>query len=89
MRSRVRVTAARKRLTVFPKHPMLVIAVTLKVPWYKPEGGSASGKLVNSLAEKLRPECQFLVFAATSNLKSIERKMGVVPGSQIYVRARV
>ncbi|MFN7138170.1 MAG: hypothetical protein ACK4UN_02405, partial [Limisphaerales bacterium] len=81
------VSVARKQMRVFPKHPLLVFSVAVKVPWWKPRSSSANQKLVNRLVEKLPSEIPFLLFVAEQDLKALGKVIAAVPGSRIYERA--
>jgi hypothetical protein len=74
-----RVAVARKQLTVFPQLPMLVFAVTVKVPWWRLRLSSSHEKLVNRLVEKLEPGAAFLLFTVADSFKPIGKKIAALP----------
>lgn len=78
---------ARKQLAHFPQSPCFVIALKLRVSWWKPRSSSANQQLVNRLVERVQLSGNFLVFVATDNLKSLGNKIFAVPGSVVYKRA--
>lgn len=75
-----------KQVTYFPQNPMRLIALTVKVPWWKPVSTAASQKLVENIINKIELPGQFLVFVAEKDLKKLARKVAGVPDSEVYRR---
>lgn len=82
------VFAARKAVQLLPENPCFVLAIRVRVPWWKPRSTEASGKLVRRLLEKLQLPGQTIVFTMEDKLKAMGRRVEAVPGSRVYVRPR-
>lgn len=80
------VAVARKLVQVFPQQPCFVIALRLKVPWWKPRSSATSQKLVNRLVERIELPGHFLVFVDEGNLKALAKKVFAAPDARIYER---
>jgi Zn-dependent protease with chaperone function len=78
----------RKRVLHFPKHPLYVVGLTVKVPWWKPRSTVANQKLVNTVVAKLEMPGQFLAFVAEQQLKALGRCLAKVPDSEVYRRPK-
>jgi Zn-dependent protease with chaperone function len=82
------VFAARKVVRLLPENPCFVVAVRIRVPWWKPRSSQASSRLVQRLLEKLTLPGQSIVFTMEDRLRALGRRVEAVPGSRIYVRPR-
>ena len=82
------VHVVRKRVELFPKRPLYIVGITVKVAWWKPRSSAANQKLVNQLVEKLALPGQFLVFVAESQLKRLGKCLAKVTGSEVYRRPK-
>jgi len=71
-----------------PKHPLYVVGLTVKVPWWKPRSTVANQKLVNTVVAKLEMPGQFLAFVAEQQLKALGRCLAKVPDSEVYRRPK-
>ena len=78
------VAVARKLVRIFPKLPCFVIALRIKVSWWKPRSSGASQELVSRIVERVQLPGHFLVFVDEGNLKSMAKKAFAVPGAVVY-----
>jgi hypothetical protein len=76
----------RKLVRLFPQNPAFVVALRLKVSWWKPRGSAANQNLVQRVLQKLDLPGQFLVFVDEQDLKSLAKKIFALPNSVVYVR---
>lgn len=79
---------ARKEVLLFPESPCHVLAVRVKLPWWKPRSNSADSKLLNRLLEKLPIPGQTFVFVPEHDLKKLGKVVAAVPGARIHARGR-
>jgi hypothetical protein len=82
------VHVARKRVVHFPQRALYIVALKVKVAWWKPRSLAANQKLVNTLVGKLEMPGQFLVFIAEQQLKGLGKCVAKVSGSEVYRRAK-
>ena len=78
---------ARKQVVNFPQAPCFVIALKVKVSWWKPRSTEANQQIVNRVVNRVQLPGNFLVFVATDNLKALGNKIFAVAGSVVYERA--
>lgn len=75
---------ARKHVQYFPGRPCLVVALTLRVPWWKPRSVIASQKLAQRLAKAALLPGQFTFFVSERKLKALGAKVYAAPDAIIY-----
>jgi hypothetical protein len=76
----------RKQVQHFPQSPAFVVALRIKVPWWKPRSTSADQKLVNRVVEKMELPGYSLVIVAEQNLKRVAKKIFTLPGAVVHTR---
>jgi len=77
---------ARKQVQHFAGSACFVIALRVKMAWWKPVSSGANQKLVDRVLEKLQLPGHFLVFVASDNLKALGKKVFAASGAVIYER---
>lgn len=77
---------ARKQVQYFPKSPLFVVCITVKVPWWKPRSSSANRELVYSVLNKLTLPGHSLVFIYEKELKKMGEKLMRLTGTEAYRR---
>ena len=82
------VAVARKKLQHFPNNPCFAVGLKIKVPWWKPRGRNANGRLVQRLLKQVRLPGHYLIFVSERNLKALGKKVFAVPDSVIYERPK-
>lgn len=78
--------AAQKKLFRLPKHPLHILALQVKIPFWVLFRSSAKSKIVERLLSRLPFPDQFLVFVSEKNLRSLGQKIARVDGSLIFQR---
>jgi len=72
---------------IMPENPYYLVAVTVRVPWWKFRGQEADQRLVNVLLESLPVPGQFLIFTTKgSNVAALAKAVRRRPGSEVYRR---
>lgn len=77
---------ARKMVRYFPKNPCYVIALRLKVSWWKIRSSNANQQLMNRVLQRVQLPGHFFVFVDEKDLKSLAKKVFPVPGAVFYNR---
>ncbi len=80
--------AVRKQVVHFPKSPYFVIAVKIKVPWWKVRMRGANRVLLQRIVKQVRLPGNSLVFVSEQNLARLGAKIFRAPGAVIYQRAK-
>jgi Zn-dependent protease with chaperone function len=83
----VQVAMASKGLRFFTKSPCFVIALKVKVSWWKPRSAAANQQLVGRVLNQVELPGHFMVFVVEGDLKSLGKKIFGVPRAVIYERA--
>lgn len=81
------VSIAQAKVQVLPEQPYFLVAVFIKVPWWKFRGTGADQALIDALLRSLPLPGQFYLFLERS-LTPLGRAVRKVVGSQVYERAR-
>ncbi|MBV6500193.1 MAG: Protease HtpX [Prosthecobacter sp.] len=76
-----------RKVTKHLKHvPMHLIALRIKVPWWKLRLDGANGRLVQRVLAKLEIEGSCIVFTREKELKRQADRMAQVEGSRVYLK---
>jgi hypothetical protein len=76
-----------RKVTKHLKHvPMHLIALRIKVPWWKLRLDGANGRLVQRVLAKLEIEGSCIVFIREKELKRQADRMAQVEGSRVYLK---
>lgn len=82
------VAVARKQVVHFPKNPYFVIALKLKVSWWKVRVRSNNKYLLQRIMKQVRLPGNFLVLVSERNLEKLGARVFGVPNAVIYERAK-
>jgi Zn-dependent protease with chaperone function len=77
---------ARKQVEHFRNSPCYVVALDVKVPWWKPRRSSAGLNLVNRVLKQLQLPGHTLVFIGRKKLLGLGTRILFVPGAVVYQR---
>lgn len=77
---------ARKVVQWLPKQPAFVVALKIKVAFWKVRGSDANQLIVNRVVEQIQLPGQFMVFIVEKELAKAGKKVFEVPGAVIYRR---
>jgi Zn-dependent protease with chaperone function len=84
-----RASIVQAEVKLLPDHPYFLVAITVKVPWWKLRGDEADQRLVNTLVGTLPVPGQFFIFISKGwAVAALAKAIGKVAGSQIYERER-
>ncbi len=67
---------------------MFIVAIKVKVAWWKITSSSSHPKLVRAVLAKLTLRGNSIVFSDERNLRTLARKVGKAPGALIYPRQK-
>lgn len=81
-----RAWVARKVVTALREEPVYVVALEIRVSWWKYRSPEADGRLVQRVLDRIALPGYIYVFAITGNLESLGKKIVKVPGSIVFKR---
>jgi Zn-dependent protease with chaperone function len=82
-----RAEIVRAVVRIMPENPYFLVAVTVRVPWWKFRSQEADQRLVNALLEALPVPGQFLIFTTKgANVAALARAVRRHAGSEVYRR---
>ena len=78
---------ARAVVQLLPENPYFLVAVTVKVPWWKFRSDSADQDLINALVGKLPVPGQFFIFTTNGwQVAALAKAVRLQPGSRVHER---
>ncbi len=82
-----RASIVQAEVKLLPDHPYFLVAITVKVPWWKFRGDDADQSLINALVGTLPVPGQFFIFTSKGwAVAALAKAVGKVAGSQVYER---